>query len=155
MDDVIALLQQLMQQAGNLADDLSEAEMQQVLTIFNEAIQLIQEQGQQAPIETPEQAQGIENAPFPSSNINGFNYNPDSQELKVQFHGPYPQAAGPIYSYSGVPKYIFDIFARGSVGPRTSGQNRYHKWQRGVTPSHGAAMSALIKAGGFQYQRLS
>jgi len=154
MDEVIDLLQSLMQQAGELADELSEEEMAQVLTLFQEAIQLIQEQEAEIGIGNGSDL-NLPSSEYPSSNVNGFYYDPDSQELKVQFHGPYPQAEGPVYSYAGVPEYIFKILERGGVGPKTSGQNRYHAWHKGVTPSLGAAVNALLKAGGFAYQKLS
>ncbi len=152
MDEVIDLLQQLMQQAGELADELSDEEMAEILRIFQEAIELIEAGNAQAI-----SAQGpseIPSGPFESSNVNGFKYDPDTGELQVQFHGPYPQAEGDIYSYEGVPKYIYDVFSRGAVGPKTSGKNRYHEWNKGVTPSLGAALNALIKAGGFPYKKL-
>lgn len=94
-------------------------------------------------------------APYPSSNIYGFNYDPESNKLLVKFMGKDVAAGGPEYSYEGVPPYIFDIFKRGAVAPKTSGSNRWHTWKRGVTPSHGAAMSALIKAGGFPYKKVA
>ncbi|MEN6512261.1 MAG: KTSC domain-containing protein [Chloroherpetonaceae bacterium] len=98
---------------------------------------------------------GIPEGSFPSSNVNGFQYDPKNQELLVQFHGPYPQAAGPVYRYAGVPQYIFNIISRGQIGPLTSGRNRYHAWHRGITPSLGAAVNALLKAGNYQYERIS
>jgi len=103
----------------------------------------------------PPQIPPLEAAPHESSNINAFRYNPETEELYVKFQGKYPSQNGPVYSYEGVPEYIFDIFARGAVAPKTSGRNAWHRWKRGVTPSHGAAMAALIKAGNFPYQRLS
>ncbi len=97
----------------------------------------------------------IEPSPHASSNINGFKYDPESGQLVVKFQDKYPGTDGPIYSYSGVPKNIYDVFARGAVAPKTSGSNDWHTWKEGVTPSHGAAMHALIKQGGFPYQKVS
>jgi hypothetical protein len=161
MDEVIDLLQSLMQQAAELADELNEEEMANVLQIFQDAIQLIQGQGgtsdmEEPPIEAPEPS-GVNHGdtPYPSSNINQFRYDPKTGQLMVKFMGKDVANAGPTYSYEGVPPYIFDILRRGAVGPKTSGQNRWHRWRKGVTPSHGAAMSALIKAGGFKFTRLS
>ena len=94
-------------------------------------------------------------APHESSNINAFRYEPESQKLFIKFQGQYPQQNGPVYSYEGVPKHIFDVFSRGAVAPRTSGRNAWHTWKEGVTPSHGASMYALIREGGYPYQRLS
>lgn len=155
MDDIINLLESLMQQATALVDELSEDEMAQVLQIFRDAVELIQEQESQAPIEAPGQIGALPSSTHESSNVNGFKYDPESQELHVQFHGPYPNAAGPIYSYAGVPKYLFDIIEKGSVGPKTSGKNRYHAWVKGVTPSLGGTVNAILKAGGFKYEKIS
>lgn len=92
--------------------------------------------------------------PYPSSNINAFKYDPASNRLFVKFMGKDTANSGPVYKYEGVPKFIFDVFRRGAVGPKTSGRNKYHAWQKGVTPSLGAAMNALIKLGGYPYARL-
>jgi KTSC domain-containing protein len=97
----------------------------------------------------------LEPAPFESSNINAMRYDPDKQEAYIKFQGKFPAQNGPVYKYSGVPAYIFDVIQRGSVAPKTSGANQWHRWKEGVTPSHGASVNALLKAGGFQYQRLS
>ena len=94
-------------------------------------------------------------APHESSNINAFRYDPQSKKLFLKFQGKYPSQNGPVYSYTGVPTYIYDIIRRGSIAPKTSGSNAWHTWKEGVTPSHGASVNALIKAGGFPYERLS
>jgi hypothetical protein len=162
MNEVIDLLQSLMQQAAELADELSEEEMANVLQIFKDAIELIQGQaGGVSPVETPQteqqQPSGVNHGdtPYPSSNINMFKYDPKSGQLLVKFMGKDVANAGPTYSYEGVPQYLFDVLRRGAVEPKTSGQNRWHRWKKGVTPSHGAAMAALIKAGGFPYKKIS
>jgi hypothetical protein len=97
----------------------------------------------------------LDPAPHESSNINAFKYNPENGKLYVKFQGKYPEQNGPVYSYDGVPKNIYEIFRRGAVGPRTSGSNAWHTWKRNQLPSHGAAMNALIKEGGYRYSRLS
>jgi hypothetical protein len=94
-------------------------------------------------------------APYESSNINAFKYDPESGKLLVKFHGKDTADSGPIYSYDDVPEYIFDIFRRGAVGPKTTGANKYHAWYKGITPSLGAAMSALIKKGPYPYTRIA
>lgn len=99
--------------------------------------------------------QSLEDAPHPSSNIRAFKYDPNSQKLMVKFMGKTTRDGGPIYSYDQVPAFIYDVFSRGAVGPKTTGKNRFHAWFKGKTPSHGAAMSALIKAAGYPYQRIS
>lgn len=97
----------------------------------------------------------LDQAPHESSNINAFKYDPKTGKLFVKFQGKYPEQNGPVYSYEGVPKNIYDVFRRGAVAPKTSGSNAWHTWKEGVTPSHGAAMYALIRQGGFPYQRVS
>lgn len=97
----------------------------------------------------------LDKGPFASSNVNSFKYDPRNQKLFVKFHGKDSADSGPVYGYEGVPEFIFDVFRRGAVAPRTSGKNKYHEWFKGVTPSLGASMNALIKAGGYQYKRIS
>jgi len=97
----------------------------------------------------------LDQAPHESSNINAFKYDPKSQKLWVKFQGKYPAQNGPVYSYEGVPNNIYEVFRRGAVAPKTSGSNQWHTWKEGVTPSHGAAMYALIREGNYPYQRLS
>ena len=96
----------------------------------------------------------LEPTEHPSSNINAFRYDTQNQQLYVKFQDKYPAQNGPVYLYEGVPKYIFNILAKGSVVPKTSGKNRWHRWRKGIAPSHGASMAALVKAGGFSYKRL-
>jgi len=94
-------------------------------------------------------ADGIDRAPLDSSNIYGFQYDPKTGGLKVRFQ------SGAIYGYQGVPKQIYQIFANGAVPAKTQGQNDYGRWWIGKNPSLGAAFSALIKQGGYPYQRLN
>lgn len=108
---------------------------------------------EQAPT-TSEAVPPLEPAPYESSNINAFKYDPKSKKLIVKFQGKYPSQNGPVYAYDNVPKNIFDVFARGAVAPKTSGKNRWHTWKKGVTPSHGAAMYALIREGNYNYRKL-
>jgi hypothetical protein len=96
----------------------------------------------------------LEAAPHESSNINAFRYNPANGQLFVKFQGKFPSQDGPVYSYEGVPKNIYDLFSRGAVAPKTSGSNSWHTWKEGVTPSHGASMYALIRQGAYPYQRV-
>ena len=67
----------------------------------------------------------LPSAPFESSNINAFKYDDKTGNLLVKFQDKYPGTNGPIYSYSGVPKFIFEVFKRGAVGPKTSGRNAW------------------------------
>jgi hypothetical protein len=136
---------------------LSEEIKSMLIQVMEHVANRIQDLRQQGSVEglQPQKSPEVPASPFESSNINGMKYDPKSQELLVQFHGPYPQAAGSVYSYSGVPKFIFDVLEKGAIGPKTSGKNRYHQWIKGLTPSLGGTLNALIKAGGFQYQKLA
>ena len=181
MDDLLAYFQSLLEYAQNNAVNLNEASQKalgELILLFSQTIEeqsnKMAEQGDINAIER-EQAQVSEQvaqppsgapptggnipplqpAPHESSNINAFRYNPENQQLFVKFQGKYPQQNGPVYRYEGVPDFIFNVFSRGAVGPKTSGSNGWHTWKKGVTPSHGAAMAALIKNGGYQYQRMS
>lgn len=181
MDDLLAYFQSLLEYAQNNAVNLNEASQKalgELILLFSQTIEeqsnKMAEQGDINAIER-EQAQVSEQvaqppsgapptggnipplqpAPHESSNIKAFRYNPENQQLFVKFQGKYPQQNGPVYRYEGVPDFIFNVFSRGAVGPKTSGSNGWHTWKKGVTPSHGAAMAALIKNGGYQYQRMS
>lgn len=100
---------------------------------------------------TPE----LDGAPFPSSNINAFKYDPKSQTLYIKFQDKYPKTNGPVYKYDKVPAFIYEVFRRGAVAPKTSGRNAWNKWRKGVTPSLGASAYALVRLGGYPYQRVS
>jgi len=144
-------IQQLRQQQQQ------EEEQQEIEQAEAEQAQTANELGPPSPpatTTTGEPIPPLETAPHPSSNINAFRYDPESQRLIVKFQDKYPKQNGPVYAYEGVPKYIFDVFAKGSIGPKTSGKNAWHRWRKGVTPSHGAAMHALIKSGAFPYSRM-
>lgn len=121
--------------------------------VMEHAAQRIQQlrQSETIPSPTPD----LPEAPFPSSNIRAFKYDPKTQRLFVKFQDKYPSTNGPVYSYDGVPPFIIDVFSRGAVAPKTSGGNRWHKWKKGITPSLGASMYSLIKNGGYAYARIS
>jgi hypothetical protein len=155
-DEFQGMIAQTLSAAMQRLEQLMAGE-QEVETAEAEEAQVAEEIGPPAPPAQPPTGgpvPSLEQAPFESSNINAFKYDPKSQQLYVKFQGKYPQQNGPVYKYEGVPKYIFEVFNRGAVGPKTSGSNAWHTWKRGVTPSHGAAMAALIKNGGFPYQRM-
>lgn len=154
MDEQKEILKQLLKQVLENADQFTTEELLEIVKIFKRAVEIIDEQREQIPTSTTP-APEIPSGPYPSSNVEGFNYDPKSGKLQVQFHGPYPQAKGSIYEYDDVPEYIYDIFSRGAVGPRTSGKNRYHEWIKGVTPSLGGSLNALLKGGKFNYRRVS
>jgi hypothetical protein len=181
VDDLLAYFQSLLEYAQNNAANLNPASQKalgELILLFSQTIEeqsnkmaeqgdikaiereqaQVSEQVAQPPSGTPPTGGNIpplQPAPHESSNINAFRYNPENQQLFVKFQGKYPQQNGPVYRYEGVPDFIFNVFSRGAVGPKTSGSNGWHTWKKGVTPSHGAAMAALIKNGGYQYQRMS
>lgn len=159
-EELEALLQELLQainqvvQSGEKLTDEFQALLAQTL---NNLLTRIDE-AKNAPsvqLNAPTQQPNLEPGPYPSSNVNAFKYNPINGTLFVKFHGKDTADAGPVYRYENIPKNIYDLFSKGRVAPKTSGQNQYHRWIRGVTPSLGASLYALIRNGGFPYQKMS
>lgn len=156
MDELLFAIDEVLQSGEPILDELRNLISEEIEVTTARIIELQQQiQGQQSPAEglQPQQTQ-LEPGPFPSSNVNAFKYDPKSKQLLVKFHGKDDSDGGPTYQYDNIPRNIYDVFARGGVGPRTSGQNQYHRWIRGVTPSLGASLNALIKEGGYPYQRV-
>ena len=156
IDRILNTLMQLIDDGVQIPDEVIQA----VTEILGEKIRELSQRAPSTPVQPiiqgqEEPAVNHGETPYPSSNINAFRYDPKTGKLIVKFMGKDVANAGPTYSYEGVPSYIFDILRRGAVGPKTSGANRWHRWKEGVTPSHGAAMAALIKAGGFPYKKIS
>ena len=96
----------------------------------------------------------LDPAPHASSNVNALKYDPIKKQLYIKFMGKDTADSGPTYSYSGVEKNIFDVILRGGIAPLTSGKNKYHEWFRGITPSHGASVNALLVKGNYPYERI-
>lgn len=153
IQEILGAIQQATQSGEELPDELQGIIAQELDWAANRIVELQQENPVEGLRESgvPE----LEPGPFPSSNVNAFKYDPKSQRLYVKFHGKDSADSGPVYGYEGIPPFLYDVFRRGAVAPKSSGRNRYHQWHRGVTPSLGASMSALIKGGGYAYQRLS
>lgn len=145
---IVNALEEIESSGEQIDDDLAGAVAEEITF----AMQRIQEL-QAAPL--PQEKPELQPANHPSSNINAMSYDQENQDAYIKFQDKYPGTDGPVYKYSGVPQYIFDVIQRGSVAPKTSGKNRWHRWKEGVTPSHGASVNALLKAGGFNYQRLT
>jgi len=161
-DELKLKIAQVMEHAATRITQLRQeqkAEQPNEAETVDEALEQISETVQGQPETTSTQPPGgipqLDTAPHESSNINAFRYEPESKRLFVKFQGKYPQQNGPVYSYEDVPRNIFEVFRRGAVAPKTSGKNAWHTWKKGVTPSHGAAMYALIREGGYSYQRLT
>lgn len=152
-DQIISSLKLIVESGEQLPDRL----MFEIAEILQDITQRTLELQQQiSPVEgLPSEPPKLDVGPFASSQINSFKYDPQKQQLFVKFMGKDSADTGPVYGYQGVPPFIYDVFRRGAVGPKTTGKNKYHAWQKGVTPSLGAAMNALIKSGQYQYQRLT
>jgi hypothetical protein len=179
VNEFIADVEQLIAYMQQNAGRLNPATQKAVMVFLQEAMAFIEEsQTGLPPIEEMEAEQAevaeqvgppsqpptpptggpvppLDRAPHESSNINAFKYDPKSQQLYIKFMGKDSADSGPVYRYNDVPQNIFEVILRGGVAPLTSGQNRHHRWIRGVTPSHGASVSALIKKGGYSFQRMS
>lgn len=158
MDELIAAVEEVMQSGEPILDEL-RGYISEEIEITTARIIELQDQirGQQSPVDglAPQETHPqLDPGPFPSSNVNAFKYDPRSKRLFVKFHGQDSSDGGPTYLYNNIPKNIYDVFAKGGVSPKTSGQNQYHRWIKGVTPSLGAALNALIKEGGYPYQRI-
>lgn len=156
IDEILAGIQEILTSGERLSDELQgliadelEAALQRIDQLRRE------EQGDN--IDTPEEPTDKlrMSTTHPSSNIHSFAYDPKKQKLFIRFQDKFPAQNGPVYSYDGVPQDIFRIFASGAIPPKTTGRNRWHAWYRGVSPSLGASMNALIKAHGYPFRRLS
>ena len=155
--DELQTLEQLLQellngiqdviQSGEVLTDEFQGLLAQELTYLTDRIDQIRSEIPSIPT--------LDKAPFDSSVINAFKYNPKTQELFVKFQDKFPLENGPQYVYKGVPMFIFDLFRKGGVAPKTSGSNAWHTWKQGVAPSLGASLNALLKQGGYPYQRLT
>lgn len=152
LDAILAGVQEALANGEFLSEEL-QAQIAQEIILLTEEIDALYAQGEQAP-EPITEVPPLSPAPHASSQIHSFKYDPDNQSLFIKYQDKYPGTNGPVYQYDGVPKFIFDVFRRGAVGPKTTGRNAWHAWKKGVTPSLGAAANALIKAGGYNYQRI-
>lgn len=151
LKDALREVMQIVVQRGEpLSDDLKLKIAQVMEHVANRITQLRQEQQSEAPITPP--IPEMQEGQYPSSNIDAFNYDYDNKRLLVRFHGNGPEK--PVYAYEGVQPFIFDIFKRGAVPPKTSGRNRWHQWKKGVMPSLGAAMYHLIRSN-YPYKKIA
>lgn len=155
-DSIRQMVQLITQRGEPLTDELRQMIAQ---AMEHAATRIQQLRQQQAAQEQPNPQIPVASTPeitqsMPSSNVYGFNYDYDNGRLLVKFQGDRNAGEGPIYSYEGVPPYIFNLFKRGAAIAKTSGRNKWGSWYRGKTPSIGAAMDAFIKNGGYSYQRL-
>lgn len=163
--DILAILETvqifmdyLAQNGGSLnreAQDQLANFIQESIAFVEDYNQMQQQQAQpEIPIPPQQPPEDLEQA-MPSSNISAFAYDNTNNRLLVQFLGKHPNRNGPIYSYSGVPHQIFELFRRGAIPARTEGRNAWGSWWKGKVPSAGASMYTLIKTAGYPYQRVA
>ncbi len=147
------VVQLITQREGPMPEDLKALLVQAMQHVAQRIRELREEE---SPVEglQPSIPQ-LEPGTYPSSNVNSFGYNPDTEQLAVKFQDKYPGQNGPEYVYEGVKPHIFDVIRRGAVAPKTSGGNQWHKYKKGVTPSLGASLSALVKNGNHSYTKIS
>jgi hypothetical protein len=152
LQELLAELMQVIQEvmaSGEILSDEFQAQLAQTLELLYSRIEEL------------ERVTGIPNPPplepanHESAQINAYKYDPQNEDLYVKFQDKYPGQNGPIYRYEGVPENTYNLFARGAVAPKTTGKNAWHAWKKNIAPSLGASANALLKAGGFQYQRMS
>jgi len=152
MDEAKDLIQSLIQQVLENQQEFSDQELERIFQVLQQAAEWL-ESRKEAPIESA--VPQVPASDIPSSNVNGFSYDPKSKSLLVQFHGEYPNLEGPIYQYEEVPEVLFKILKSGSVPAKTNGSNRFGSWWKGKLPSLGGTLNALIKAGGFEYKKVA
>lgn len=160
IDELIGVIEEVLQSGEVLSDEI-QGMLADEIEITVARIAELEQEISQNPVEgmspttgAPAEKLKLER-PFPSSNVHSFGYDPKNQKLYVKFQGTYPQQNGSVYSYQGVPKQVFDAFRKGSVPAKTKGHNAWGEWWVGKSPSLGAALSALIKNGGYNYAKLS
>lgn len=154
VDEIIVVLQEIISSGEELSVEVEQLLISEIEWIVTR-MQELQSQAPSEGMQPSSKQEQFPPSPFPSSNVAAFKYDPKTQKLLVRFHGKEPSDVGSVYGYDGVPQNIYDVFSRGGVAPRTSGQNRYHRWIKGVTPSLGASLYALIREGGYPYRRMS
>lgn len=69
-----------------------------------------------------------------SSNVDKMMWNSETLELVIRFND------GSTYTYSNVSESIFNNVSEGNWPPKTSGENEYGSWEKGIEPSVGAAV---------------
>lgn len=146
----------MIQSSGNADNPEVQAMLMQAFEHIGQRIQELRDQGEESgPIQDAIPPQNDFQQPYQSSNVNSFSYDPDDGKLYVKFQGDYPMQNGPVYEYEGVPEVIFNIFQKGAVSAKTTGQNKWGKWWEGKNPSLGASMYELIKLGGYPYKKVA
>lgn len=150
--ELLGVIQEVLE-SGEQIDDEVQGAVADTLELLMGRIEQLRAAGTPPP-QAPNQGD-IAPAGMPSSNVEGFAYDPETNSLRVRFLGRHPNRNGPVYEYSQVPPLIFDLLRRGAVPARTQGRNRWGTWWRGKVPSLGATLFTLIKNEGYNYRRLS
>lgn len=153
IEEIKNAVRQLMEFISTQPEEPPQEIVELLEQVMNHVANRIAELRQTAPVAPT--AQPDLTPSMPSSNIDAFGYDDKTGRLMVKFLGKHPNRNGPIYSYEGVPKVIFDLFRQGSIPARTNGKNKWGSWFKGKVPSIGASMYTLIKNGGYAYNRLS
>ncbi len=155
MNELIQYAQLLMDFLQSKGGGINVESQQALGQMLQSILQVIQRQGQGPGLPPiPPQTPDI-NPAMPSSNVEGFAYDDQNNQLLVRFLGKHPNRNGAIYAYQGVPREIFDLFQKGAVPARTDGQNKWGRWWKGKVPSMGASMYTLIKQQGYPYQKVA
>jgi len=147
LNELLSTLQNVMQSGEVLSDELQGQIAEEISFLSNKIDEL---RNAAVPPLPP-----LEPAPFGSAVVNSFRYDPKSQNLFVKFQDKFPGTNGPKYVYKGVEPFIFEIFRGGAIVPKTSGKNGWHSWKKGVGPSLGASLNALLKNGGYSFTKIS
>ncbi len=155
MDELLGFVEQLIAYIEANANSLNQETQQALAVLLQDVFQLINEQQPVEGLAPNAQQQPELNESGPSSNIESFGYDEKNGNLMVRFLGDHPNRNGPVYSYQGVPKQIYDLFRVGAVPARSDGRNAWGTWWRGKVPSLGASLYTLIRGGNYPYQRVS
>ncbi len=153
LDELLSTLQTVLSSGVQISDAQQGLIAEQLVWLTDRIEQLSEPIAPITPAQPPEKMRMAR--PMPSSNIHSFGYDDKTGKLLVKFQGDYPNQNGPVYGYAGVPKQVFEMFRQGAIPAKTKGKNDWGEWWVGKQPSLGASMSALIKNGGYQYQRLT
>jgi len=84
---------------------------------------------------------------FKSSNVKKIQYDDETKEMVIQFQG------GAFYTYFNVPFDTFLNVSEGRAVCKTTGENKYGRWEVGKTPSRGASIWKYLRDSNIKYQK--
>ena len=150
--------QQLMLFLQEFRDEMSPQQSESLSMVLQQVLEIIEVVGQEQqgggqPVPPPE-VPPLTNS-YPSSNVNSFSFDDKTGKLFVKFNGKDNRDDGPVYQYSGLSPFIFDLFRKGAVPARTNGSNKWGNWWKGKVPSVGASLYTLISSQNFPYQKVA